>query len=105
MSTIKEVRTVMPSSMTYSISEEVLYQEVNGEVVLLSMTTGKYYGLNEVATRLWHLFGENGNFDDAVRVLLEEYDVSEDQLRADLSETVDRLVADGLLISSDDKAN
>ena len=95
----------MGLSQTYSISEEVLYQEVNDEVVLLSMATGKYYGLNDVASKLWRLLGENGKCEDAISVLLDEYDVPEEQLRSDVSEIVGKMVTDGLLIRLDDQAN
>ena len=102
---MKDNLTDIGLSKTYSISEKIVHQEVNDEVVLLSMDTGKYYGLNCVATRLWHLLVDSGNYEDAVCVLLDEYDVSEAELRADVSEILRNLVTDGLLTISDGQVN
>ena len=39
----------------FSISDEVLSQEVNGETLLLDLEGESYFGLNEVGTRIWQL--------------------------------------------------
>ena len=39
----------------FSISKEVLSQELNGETVLLDLQGESYFGLNEVGTRIWQL--------------------------------------------------
>ena len=84
-------------SNVYTIPSDVLFQEVNGEVVALSMTTGNYHGLNEVASRMWHLIQQHENLESAIATLLEEYDVSEAQLREDMSQFVGQLLSSGLI--------
>jgi hypothetical protein len=37
----------------FSISSEVLSQEVNGETVLLDLEGESYFGLSEVGTHIW----------------------------------------------------
>ena len=37
----------------YSAIKEHLYSELNGEAVILSLTTGKYYGINAVGVSIW----------------------------------------------------
>ena len=39
----------------YMIPPEVLFQEIDGDVVLLSKTTGNYYGINQMTSRMWNL--------------------------------------------------
>ena len=84
-------------SNVYTIPSDVLFQEVNGEVVALSMTTGNYHGMNEVASRMWHLIQQHENLDSAIATLLEEYDVPETQLRKDMSQFVEQLLSSGLI--------
>lgn len=84
-------------SNVYTIPSDVLFQEVNGEVVALSMTTGNYHGMNEVASRMWHLIQQHENLESAITTLLEEYDVPELQLREDMSQFVKQLLSSGLI--------
>ena len=65
--------------------------------MLLNVKTGVYYGLDEVGTRMWSLLAEHGEVEKACRVLLEEYDVTEDRLRADLLGLIERLREKGLV--------
>jgi hypothetical protein len=41
------------------INDDVLFQELQGERVLLNLKTGVYMGLDKVGTRVWQLMGQN----------------------------------------------
>ena len=84
-------------SQTVSIPEGVFYREIEGEAVLLEIETGKYFGLDEVGTRMWTLLESHGTLRAAYEALLEEFEVPEERLRQDLLALVDRLVANKLL--------
>jgi hypothetical protein len=77
--------------------EHVLARELDNESVLLNLESGTYFGLDEVGTRMWSLLTQHGRFEPVVRALLEEYDVSEAQLRQDLADFVEELVFRKLL--------
>ena len=85
-----------------TVPENVLFRDVDGEAVLLNMQTGKYYGLDEVGTRMWAVLAEHGSVEPAFRALLEEYDVADAQLRQDLLHLVDELASRGLLQVNDE---
>lgn len=72
-------------------SPEVLFQELDGEGVLLHLENEYYYGLNEVGARLWQLIGKNGDVAAVVTQILEEYDVDESTLRKDLADLISEL--------------
>lgn len=80
-----------------SIPETVLFRDLDGEAVILAMDSGKYFGLNEIGTRMWTLLQHSGEFETACRALLEEYDVAEARLREDLTRFVEVLAARGLV--------
>jgi hypothetical protein len=80
-----------------SVPEDVLFRDLGGEAVLLSLKTGKYYGLDEVGTRMWSLLVEHGRVEPAYRALLDEYDVIEERLRQDLLNLINDLAAQQLL--------
>ena len=79
------------------ISNDVVFRDLAGEVVLLNLATGTYFGLDAVGTRVWHLIGEQGSKEKVIRVLLAEYEVEENRLRRDLDDLIGRLRAQGLL--------
>ena len=79
------------------LSEDVLFQELQGEGVLLEMTTGVYFGLDRVGTRTWQLLGESGVIADLVSVLIQEYDVSEERCESDVRTLVGELLQHRLL--------
>jgi coenzyme PQQ synthesis protein D (PqqD) len=79
------------------IGPSVIYRDVSGEVVLLNLQSGVYYGLDPVGSRMWQLLMEQRPLDDVCSVMLEEYDVTVDVLRADLSRLVDELASKGLV--------
>jgi hypothetical protein len=82
---------------TIHLPEDVLFRDLGGEAVLLNLESGKYYGLDEVGTRMWALLAEHGHAGEAYRALLNEYDASEEQLRQDLLHLIDELASHGLL--------
>ena len=83
------------------VPDTVLFEEVSGEVVLLDLASGKYYGLNGVASRMWHALVQAGDVEAAVPLLQARYDVPVERLRADLARLVGRLLAAGLLEGTD----
>ena len=81
----------------FTISDEVLSQEVNGETVLLDLEGESYFGLNEVGTRIWQLLQSEQTVAETLNTLSDEYDVSRKQLESDVSELLTRLTEAGLV--------
>ena len=85
------------SADSFSISDEVLSQEVNGETVLLDLDGESYFGLNEVGTRIWQLIKSERTVGETLSALSDEYDVSREQLESDVGELLDKLSGAGLV--------
>ena len=81
----------------FSISSEVLSQEVNGETVLLDLEGECYFGLNEVGTRIWQLLQGASSVGEALETLTGEYEVSREQLESDVGELLGKLTEAGLV--------
>lgn len=82
------------------IQDDVLFQELQGESVLLNLKTGMYFGLNPIGTRIWQLLQDEQSLDKIVGVLLEEYEVSQEQLQQDVLVLVGQLVKQELLVEA-----
>lgn len=79
------------------LSPEVLFRELDGEAVMLDLETERYYGLDEVGTRIWELFAEHGETEVVIAQMLAEYEVEEEQLRRDLAQLLSELAEAGLV--------
>jgi hypothetical protein len=90
--------TTQSAPATLAVCDDsVVYTELDGEAVLLNVESGIYFGLDAIGTRIWSLIGE-GVPDEQIHMrLLEEYDVAPEQVRADVADFIDALVAQGLV--------
>ena len=84
--------------MKVTIPDDVVFRDLAGEAVILNLASGTYFGLNEVGTRMWNLLAEHGSSEQALAVLLEEYEVEEAPLRQDIDALMHTLVEKGLIV-------
>lgn len=82
---------------TVTITSETLASELGGELVLLNLASGVYFGLDETGTRMWSVMTGGGTIQEALNVLLSEYDVDPELLKRDLTSLIERLAAKGLV--------
>lgn len=82
---------------TYVAHPEKLSSTLGGEEVVLSLDTGIYYGLNEVATRIWALLAEPRTLAEVCDILETEYDVDRSVLEADAADLLQSLDVEGLV--------
>jgi hypothetical protein len=82
------------------VPDDVLRSNLSGESVLLNLKSETYFGLDEVGTRMWEALTEAPSIQGAFDLLKDEYDVEPDQLRRDLGDLVEKLLAHGLLEQS-----
>lgn len=85
----------LPARLTPS--PDAMVRTVGDETVILDLASGKYFGLDPVGTRLWHLLAQGHGLDQACTELQGEYDVEEPRLRQDIEKLVGELLAHGLL--------
>lgn len=83
--------------MRFRIADDVVSRDLRGESVLLNLSTGTYFGLDAVGTRLWHLIAEHGSTAVVVETLSAEYDVDVHRLEKDVNALIDQLLSKGLL--------
>ena len=81
----------------FTVSKDVLFQEVSGETVLLDLASEQYFGLDEVGTRVWQLVNEGKSLGGMIEVLLEEYEVEPEQLEGDVRALLESLLEAGLV--------
>ena len=79
------------------VPADVLVSELDGEAVLLNLKTESYFGLDDVGARMWAVVTTAESIEAGFNTLKGEYDVEPEQLRKDLGELLEKLLAEGLL--------
>lgn len=81
----------------YRASPDALATRVGDEIVLVHTRTDQIFALNRTGARVWELLCGELDHAEIERRLAEEYDVSRDELGAQVSELITSL-AEGDLI-------
>ncbi|MEZ5584297.1 MAG: PqqD family protein [Candidatus Competibacteraceae bacterium] len=88
---------MLTANTRLSISDQVVSRKVDDETVILDLTAGTYFGLDPIGSRFFELLEQEGTLNSVVARMLQEFDVSEEQLTTDLLKLVEEMVANGLL--------
>lgn len=78
--------------MKIQISEQILTQSIDDELVVLNIESGRYFGLQANGHHVWRLLEELRDSEAAIESLLKAYDVDEATLRRDVSELLASLI-------------
>ena len=89
--------TTISNNSRISVSSDTLINILGGESVLLGLRSQKYFGLDEVGTRMWNVLTSSPSVESAYETLLEEYDVEPETLRQDLYDLIGKLAEQGLV--------
>jgi hypothetical protein len=73
-----------PFDKAVTVPAHVHVREVADELVILSLESEEYFGLDAVGTRMWQLLDSERTVQDAFAAMLEEFDVDEATLARDL---------------------
>ncbi len=84
------------------LAQDVSYQSLGpGEqTVLLSLTSGYLYTCNETTAAFLDALDGDRTFGWVIGMLLEEFEVAPEELRADMAELVEQLMAEGLIVEA-----
>jgi hypothetical protein len=82
---------------TPTIGEDVVFRELEGEIVILNLEKGEYFGVDDVGTRVWTLFAEGRSLRQVADIMVSEYDVPRETVAADLLRLTGELISHGLI--------
>ena len=94
----------MDMTSTVVAAPEHLSARLGAESVVLGVSKGVYYGLDEVAARIWELVQSPIALVDVRDAIVGEFDVDADTCERDLLEFVGELDANGMIEVVDERA-
>ena len=77
---------------------DILFNEIDGEVVMLSIENSEYYGMDRVGSHIWEKIKEPISFKQLVNNLIKEYNVNEQQCIKDTTIFITNLLDKKLIL-------
>jgi len=88
--------------MRYAVnSGQVISEIIDGEAVMINLTTGNYYSLNEVGAAIWDAVAAGASAPEIVERLSLRYDAPQDELERAVSQLLDDLGREELVVAAD----
>ena len=111
MNTVLNIKDVVPEDVEIALkpqhavplksilvtAKDIISSDLVGEVVILDLKTGVYYGLDAVGARVWTLIEESRSVGDIRDIIVSEYEVGPDRCEQDLLSLLEDLNARGLV--------
>ncbi len=79
-------------------SPNAAHQTVGEEAILINLTTGAYYSLNDTGTMFWELIDGQRTISACAAEIAREYGVEADMVAGDLLELAEEFHAEGLVL-------
>jgi hypothetical protein len=74
-----------------SRSPSVLTAEVDGEVVMMSIEQGRYFGLDDIGSDIWKRLDTPCSFAELIDRLASDYDADQATIAADVCDLLSRM--------------
>ena len=83
--------TAIDSSTVISRSPAVLTAEVDGEIVMMSIEQGRYFGLDDIGSDIWKRLDTPRSFAELINRLASDYDADQATIAADVRDLLSRM--------------
>lgn len=90
-------KKIITTDIVISQIEEIVASDIDGETVMMSIENGKYYGLDDIGSRIWELIEKPIKVSDLIDTLLERFDVDRETCEKDVLKFLNELDEDRIL--------
>ena len=87
------------SETSYKLADNVLFQKVAEETVILEPETGEYYTLNAIGTFIVEQFQQGHSKAHVIKVVLDRYEATEGEVEQDIDTLLTQMLKQGLFIT------
>ena len=77
--------------------EELVSSDLDGETVMMSIENGKYYGMDEIGSRIWAFIKQPRSVSELCDILLTEFNVDRERCKKDALIFLNKLAEDNLV--------
>lgn len=69
-------------------NKDVVFNKLDDEIIMMSAKKGDYYGLDSIGAIIWQHIENPITFEKLIFILLEEFDVTEQECLLDVTEFI-----------------
>jgi hypothetical protein len=73
------------------VSQNQISAELNDEVIVLNLQSGIYFGLTDVAARIWSLMQQPVTCAEIAATIFEEFEMEQSQIEADVMSFIHKM--------------
>ena len=76
---------------------KIVFNEMDGETIMMSIENGEYYGINSIGSRIWKLLETPQVASEICDTLLPDYDVTREQCAKDVLLFLNKMAEKGVI--------
>jgi hypothetical protein len=93
------------SDRRWTLNEtEVAAKVIDGEAIILNLSTGLYYSLDGIGAKVWEMLVANRSLEQIVDTLAQAYTESAQRIEADVEQLVSDLEGEHLIVTANGAA-
>ena len=82
--------------------EEVAAKVLDGEAIIINLTSGQYYRMDKVGAEIWQMIEARHSVEELILSIFGRYNVSLEQVRVDVERLTAELVEENLVTVAND---
>lgn len=86
-----------PDSVVSKDPSQIISRTVDDEALIIQLTSGSYYSLNVVGTRVWESIDGTRTAGDVAKIIQDEYDAEFELIEIEVMSLLTDLVQEGLV--------
>ncbi len=90
--------TLVDPNLRLILGSEHIATSIGEETAIMSIARSRYYAVGAVAGRIWELLGNPVTPREIVAILVDEYDIGEEQCLNEVGSFVSELIEEGLVV-------
>ena len=78
-------------------AEDHVSTDIDGEVVLMDMENGNYFGFDKILSRIWNMIETPTPISSLIAQIMQEYDVKRTECESDILDVLNKMLKDKLI--------
>ncbi len=77
---------------------EIITNEIDDELVMMSVEEGKYFGLNAIGASIWEQLEEPKTIESIVNILLDKFEVNQEQCEKESLDFISEMIKKNVIL-------
>jgi Coenzyme PQQ synthesis protein D (PqqD) len=95
-------KTMIQLDSQVTRNKDIIFSEMDNDVVMMSIEKGEYYGINPIGSRIWELLETSLRVSDLCQTLMVEYNVDENRCISDVVAYLQQLLEKNVITIVDE---